>query len=98
MSWNSVLKRIRKVWKITARALTRAEIAEAEADKAEAVLLKEKQEQDQKVEDEGKAVVEDAPPPSTAPPIMGSIDGAKRRRNHTINYRELAGMQKRSRD
>jgi hypothetical protein len=76
MSWNSVLKRIRKVWKITARALTRAEIAEAEADKAEAVLLKEKQEQDQKVEDEGKAVVEDAPPPSTAPPIMGSIDGA----------------------
>jgi hypothetical protein len=52
--------------------------------------LKERQEQDKKVEDEGKVVLEDAPRPSIAPPIMGSIDGAKRRRNHTISYRELA--------
>jgi hypothetical protein len=35
--------------------MTGAEIAEAGADKAEAVLLKERQEQDKKVEDEGKA-------------------------------------------
>jgi hypothetical protein len=41
-----------------------------------------------------KARLEDAPPPSTAPPIVGSIDGTKRQRNHTINYRELTGTQK----
>jgi len=78
---------MRKVWKTTAWALTGAEVAEARADKAEFVLLKERQERDKKIEDKGKAAVEDAPPPSTAPPIMGSIDDAKRWRNHTIGCR-----------
>ena len=77
--------------KTTAQALTWTEIAEAKADQAEAAQLKEK-------DDEGKAVEEDAPPPFTAPPIMESTEGGKRHRNHTINHRELAGMQKRSRD
>jgi hypothetical protein len=31
-------------------------------------------------------------------PHMESTEGGKRYRNYTINYRELAGMQKRSRD
>jgi hypothetical protein len=86
-----VVKAKEGAWKTTAQALTGTEIAEAKADKAETAQLTGK-------EDEGKAVGEDAPPPSTATPIMESVEGGKRHRNHTINYKGLADMQKRSRD
>jgi len=58
-------------------------MVEARADKAEAAQLKEGEEQHKILvrevenEDEDQARVEVAPPHSTAPPILESIEGSK---------------------